>query len=492
MGLAAPPRLRWLARFAAPILVGLVGAWIGTAAFARSTVPMGPFRVQLEAGLGRPGTDIGLPPLGQLHAATHDLPLRLSATLRDVDVQGLQAYLRTHSLDQLASDVEQQALDRLLPFAIRTLAVGLAGALALALLAYRRRLRPILGALLATALVLGGTAAVTARTYDSSAFLRPRYSGTLSLAPQLFGPIETTVQRFDYFRTELQRIVAAGAGAYAAVQQNQLGRGNEIRVLHISDIHDSPLGYRFAQELASGFDVNFVIDTGDITSFGTPAENLILKYVPGFDRPYVFVRGSHDSHDLQAQMARIPNARVLDGGTTTIDGLTIYGLGDPYFVERRGNPLTDQQVANLVAGAGPRLARDVGALARPPDIVAVHDDRMAEAAAGAVPLVLSGHFHENAARVENGTLFLRVGTTGGAGPTGGVAIGGQVPLSAEILYFRPASGGKPPRLIAWDTVEQMPTTGDFTVERHVVAETFGAVSPAPSGSPAASSGPGKT
>jgi hypothetical protein len=120
----------------------------------------------------------------------------------------------------------------------------------------------------------------------------------------------------------------------------------------------------------------------------------------------------------------------------------------------------------------------------PPDIVAVHDDRMAEDAAGLAPLVASGHFHVNEATVRDGTLFLRVGTTGGAGPTGGVrADGPQVPLSAEILYFRLATGGEPARLLAWDVIEQDTGSGNLTVERHVVAREFGALSPSPAASP---------
>ena len=475
----APPRLRWVARrLLLPALVGLAGAWLATAAFARMSVPMGPFHVQLGAGFGRSVTDIALPPLGQLTADTHTAPLRLTATLQDIDVQALQSYIAEHTPEQLASEVERQALDRLPWFALRVLGVGLAGALVLSLIAFRRDRRAVSTAVLSALVILGGSEALTVATYEAQAFRTPAYSGTLTLAPQLFGPIESTVRRIDYFQTELQRIVDAGTRAYTAVQTNPLGRGDEIRVLHISDIHLSPLGYEFAQKLAEGFDVNFVIDTGDVTSFGSPAENLILKYVPGFGLPYVFVRGSHDSPGLQKAMQEIPNARVLDGSSTTIDGITIYGLGDPYFVKGRGQPLSDQQVADLVGSAGPQVLDDVTGASVSPDVVAVHDDRMAEAAGGSVPLVVSGHFHENTARVEHGTLFLRVGTTGGAGPMGFVAEGKE-PLSAEILYFRPAAGGRRPALVAWDVIEQQPATGNLTVVRHVGANQFGAITPSP-------------
>src|SRR5207253_565781 len=160
------------------------------------------------------------------------------------------------------------------------------------------------------------------------------------------------------------------------------------------DIHLSPLGMEFAIHLARSFHADFVIDTGDLTSFGTPADSLITTLVPRFHRPYVFVRGNHDSMELQATMEHIPNVVVLDGTTTTIDGLTIYGLGDPAFTPNKQSPVDDRQVDTLVRSVDGRIVSDVEALSRPPDIVAVHDDRMAESVTGMVPLVLSGHFHK--------------------------------------------------------------------------------------------------
>ena len=177
-------------------------------------------------------------------------------------------------------------------------------------------------------------------------------------------------------------------------------------MLHISDIHLSTLGYGFALQLAQSFDVDMVLDTGDTGSFGTAAEQAILTWVPRFERPYVFVRGSHDSISFQRAVAGYPNATVLDGSATEVEGLTVYGLGDPYFVSARGAPKTDEQITRLVESVAPGLRDDVRALPRPPDIVAVHDERMAELAAGYTPVVASGHFHANQDRVEDGTLFL--------------------------------------------------------------------------------------
>src|SRR5919199_1906264 len=145
MGFRVPARARSLGvRWILPALLGIAGAAIGTASFGRASESLGPFDVTLGARFGRGVTDVELPPLGHLTADTHDAPLRLSATLTEVDVRSLQSYLRDHSLE---------------PFAARTLAVGLAGATALGLVTYRRNVRPILVAAVAGVVVVGGAEA---------------------------------------------------------------------------------------------------------------------------------------------------------------------------------------------------------------------------------------------------------------------------------------------------------------------------------------------
>jgi hypothetical protein len=188
------------------------------------------------------------------------------------------------------------------------------------------------------------------------------------------------------------------------------------------------------------------------------------------------VRGNHDSREFQEALARVDRTVVLDGDTAEVDGFTIYGLGHPYFNEERGTPVGDEDVEALVASAADQVLADVSALVEPPDIVLVHDDRMANEIAGLVPVVLSGHFHETRDEVRDGTVFLRVGTTGGAGPTGFTAEG-DVPFSAEVLYFQANDEGRM-RLVAWDVVTQFPETGSLEIARHLASDV--GVSPSPS------------
>src|SRR4029079_11251488 len=125
----------------------------------------------------------------------------------------------------------------------------------------------------------------------------------------------------------------------------------------------------------------------------------------------------------------------------------------------------------------------------------LHDDRMGEALAGYVPLVVSGHLHQASVRTIDQTLFLRVGSTGGAGANVFTQVGG-VPLSAEVLYF---SRELPHRLVAYDLIEQSPETGSLTVRRHLIEQEFGTLvptpptpSPSPSPSPPISESPSLT
>jgi predicted phosphodiesterase len=442
---------------------------------ARSTVPMGPFKVQLVSTFGRGVTVIGLPPFGRLTADTHRAPIHFTATVREVDVRRLTTTIQNGGIDQLAQTVRDDALRQVYPFAFRLLGAAVLGAAALALLAFRTRWRAVAIAVISAVVAAGGSETIAWATYRPAALLNPTFSGSLALAPRLIGPARTAIDRIDEFRAELTRVLEGAARVYTSIQSSPLGEGGEIKVLHISDIHLSPLGMEFAQEVASSFGVDFVVDTGDITSFGTPVEQLILSDIAGFGRPYVFVRGNHDSLDLQEAVARIPNAIVLNGQTKVVKGLSIYGRGDPVFTPNKLSALDDAELAERIRAAGPGIQFDVTHLRQPPDIVAVHDDRMAEAAAGYTPLVISGHFHKPSAKVVDGTLYLRVGSTGGAGANVFTEVGG-IPLSAEVLYF---SRESPHSLVAYDLIEQSPESGSLTVRRHLIEDEFGPLVPSP-------------
>ena len=413
--------VRWLAA----ISVGLVGATIGMALFASTVVPMGPFDVRLHAGFGTGDTDVLLPPFGSVTADTHISPLHLEAELEEVRVAEVERFVSSGGLDDLTTDVESRAVDAIPRFAAITLAAATLGAALLALLVFRRRVREIAIATLAALVVVGGSIVLAGATYAPERFRAYKASGSLTLIPQLLGPAGQTGERLDVFRTELGRIVDGAARAYASIEANPLS-GDQIRVLHISDIHLSVLGFDFAKSVADGFDVDVVLDTGDVTSFGTPADDLILNSIPKFGRPYLFVRGNHDAPSVPRTIEAFADAEVLDFEEATIDGITFFGAPDPLFNGDPDRPVETDEVDRAKLRFGEDvLLPSLEAQERQPDVVAVHDDRVAEPLAGRVPLVVSGHYHEASAREIDGTLFLRNGTSGGAGPISFTSEGGS-------------------------------------------------------------------
>jgi predicted phosphodiesterase len=466
------PEFRRILRYVLAVAVGVGGSWLGMAVWGSSTSEMGPFEVRISAQFGASDTDIVLPPLGQLSANTHAAPLHIRATLLDVRIAQLSDAMTHGGVSVLVQQVAQEADTAVRYLAIRVLLIGVATALALAAVAFRRDRHAIGVAALAAVVAIGGTEVGAIATFHSKAFGAPTYSGSLALAEKVIPPV-LTVEKIDAYQEQLTRVIDGAIGAYTSIKTNDVGGKGEIRVLHIGDIHLSPLGFDFARQIAEGFDVDFVLDTGDTTSFGTEPEDFVTQDIAAFHLPYVWVRGNHDSRRLQRELSRIPNVHVLDGTSIVVDGLRIYGLGDP-IPPSITRSLPDAFFEQRVRAQGPRIVSDLATLP-PVDIIAVHDDRMAEAAAGLAPLVLSGHFHQEEARVIDGTLFIRVGTTGGSALTT-FEPDVNIPLTAEVLYFAP---GTPPSLVAYDVIQQNVKTGSLTVTRHTIADEYGTLTPSP-------------
>ena len=49
------------------------------------------------------------------------------------------------------------------------------------------------------------------------------------------------------------------------------------------------------RQVVDQFDVDAVLDTGDITDWGSEPENRLITSVGTLDVPYVYIRGNHDS-----------------------------------------------------------------------------------------------------------------------------------------------------------------------------------------------------
>src|SRR3546814_14606092 len=77
--------------------------------------------------------------------------------------------------------------------------------------------------------------------------------------------------------------------------------------------------------------VDAVLDTGDVTTFGLPLESRFGSLLQASPVPYIVVPGNHDSPANRAQLSQMEGITVLDGDSVTVGGVRILGIADPSF-----------------------------------------------------------------------------------------------------------------------------------------------------------------
>jgi predicted MPP superfamily phosphohydrolase len=453
------------------VVIALTGALLAVLLFGRISAPIGPFDATLAFRPAGGGAQVAVPPLGALTVDVYDGPLRLDIQLQRVDQARAEAL--ANDPVRLAGVVDQVSTDlrgAVIRLVWTTAGVALAGAALTSLVVLRRRKEPLIAAGL-TAVLLAGTAGLGAATWRPEAMRQPTYTGLLVNANSLIGSAEDIVARFDAYRASLEDLVANVGRLYSALSALPAPGGTDhtVALLHVSDLHLNPAGFDLVRQVVEKFQVDGVLDTGDITDWGSQPENGLISSVGTLNVPYIYIRGNHDSAATAALIAAQPNATVLDDSATTVAGIEVVGAPDPLFTPDKSTG-ADNADADVLTASGEKLAAFVGTLGTPPAIALVHDPKQVAPLDGKVPLVLAGHVHQrHVAELDHGTRLMIEGSTGGAGLRG---LQGQYPqpLTCTVLYLDPASGA----LRAYDEI----TLGglgetEVTIQRTVVPPATG-------------------
>ena len=462
-------RGRVAGRWAVRVAVALTGALIAVLLFGRISAPIGPFDASLAFRPDGGGADVAVPPLGALTVDVYDGPLSLDVDLERVDQERARA-LATDPVrlggvvDQVSADL-RAAVVRLV---WTTAGLALAGAAVASLVVLRRRREPLIAVGITTALMLG-TAGLGAATWRPEALSQPTYTGLLVNATSLIGGAEDIAARFDAYRASLEDLVANVGSLYSTISALPAPAGDDdtVALLHVSDLHLNPAGFDLVRQVVDQFQVDGVLDTGDITDWGSGPENQLINRVGGLDVPYLYIRGNHDSATTGALIAAQPNATVLDDSAAEVAGISVVGARDPRFTPDKSTG-DDDAGDDVLVESGEELAEFVDDLATPPAIAMVHDPKQAPPLDGSVPVVLAGHTHEReVSRLDDGTLLMVQGSTGGAGLR---ALQGEYPepLTCTVLYLDAETG----ELRAYDEI----TLGglgetEVTIQRVLVPPT---------------------
>jgi predicted phosphodiesterase len=447
-------------------VLAVVGATLGIALAGNVHHRVGPVNVQFAL---RPtfhgGAEVDVPPLGRLTMHSHAGPMRVRATVTGISLTDAQRVLTGgESREALTRQVDRDVRDALFELLAKTLVLALLGGTGLVLLTFRRW-RPTAAAAVTTVAALLATGGLAAVTWDTKALSQPKYTGVLASAPSLIGNIDDIQNRFDSYRAELSKIVTNVSKLYnAASTLPTAPAGNATAVLWVSDIHDNPEAFSVMSSLVSQFKVKAIVDSGDLSDHGTITENQFAAPIGIMGVPYVYVRGNHDSTSATQRFVESRrNAVVLDQGRVAeVAGLRFAGIGDPLFTPRKNQVQDEESDHDTLVASGEILADALRGAVPPVDVAVVHDPVMAQPLFGQVPLVLDGHVHHRDSHLQDKTLELTQGSSGGAGLRN---LEGEKPLPLElsILYFDPGTH----RLVAVDDVTVSGLGGESVqIDRH--------------------------
>ncbi|MFC4565016.1 metallophosphoesterase [Nocardiopsis mangrovi] len=477
-------------RVTAVVAAALLGGWLGLALGGQVLTPIGPADVRLSVSPTLHGeTVLDVSPLGRLAFDTHSAPLRFEAAISEIRLSAAEEMFENpEAIDLMAERIGAEVRSGVIRLFAQAAVAAVLGAALVALVVFRSWRRAGWSALTAL-LTLAAAGGVTVATFNPGAISEPRYSGLLAGAPQVVGSAEGVISRFSEYREQLAGLVGNVSQIYEATSDLPVydDDGSTIRVLHVSDIHLNPASWNVIRSLREQFQVDLIVDSGDLTDRGSAAEDVFADDIARLDVPYVWVRGNHDSMGTQRAVEAQPNAIVLDDEVAEVGGITFYGAGDPRFTPDKTR---DDPGAAEVAALGAGQAASIEGADPPVDVAVLHDSVQAGAFGGHTPLVLTGHGHERSTEIDgSGTRFIVQGSTGGAGLRGlEEDTGGPTPYEASVLYF----DAETKRLQAWDDI----TLGGLgltsaQIERHIEPDPDRDVTPptAPPGTPGA---PGTT
>ncbi|GIJ45683.1 membrane protein [Virgisporangium aliadipatigenens] len=436
-------RLRRFASACGLVAVSIVGIVIGILVAGHTDEDLGPFRAEYSITPSLyGGSEVVIPPLGSLHLDSHHGPAHLRVRLETLDQKRTQALVKDPAAIEQASDRATEDVARGVRRLIwKTAGASVLGAMILSALIYRNT-RRVAGAGSVAVLLLLSSGVAAAGTFRPDSIQEPRFEGLLANAPAVVGDARRIADRYEEYQKQLQRMVANVGRIYSTVSGLPVYEpdATTTRVLHVSDLHLNPAAWSVMKQVVAQFNINFIIDTGDINDWGSQPEASYVGSISDMGVPYVYVRGNHDSELTAQAVARNANAKVLDNQVIEVNGLVIAGIGDPRFTPDK----TASSEEGAVEGTGQSLAVTMANAGRPVDIALVHDPLAAAPLAGACPVVLAGHRHKrNVERIgpESGpipkdgrTILMTQGSTGGAGLRG-LEKEEPTPLALSVLYF---------------------------------------------------------
>ncbi|GAB6181706.1 metallophosphoesterase [Desulfotomaculum defluvii] len=412
-------------------------------------------------------TQIEVPPLGLVRAYTHNTPLKITVRLTSLNLDKIQSLMQ-NKVDQkeISERLEQNLRKEARRFVGRLIIMaGAAGLVGAIFLRSRKANEYFLGVLVATVLV-SLLLFSTYKNFDANRFSNPEYEGALKAAPWMIGVVEEAIAQIDTMSNKLQLVAENFYLLYQQVDNLYpiTQSNNTTKVLHVSDLHNNPAGIEVVRRMAELFEVDFIIDTGDISDYGTPLEGLLLERIKDLPVPYLFIAGNHDSPSTIKKMKELKGKVIVLENSTEISGLRIIGFHDPASRTNNIKSVSEEEEVQFVKRIKAFLAQQADNSAKPFDILAVHSPYVAHPLAGQAPVLLFGHNHQYQVEKVGESVLINAGTSGASG-LGMLQEVEKRPYSVMLLNFY--DDGQKNHLIAVDSIQIDSVTSEFSMKRHL-------------------------
>jgi Icc-related predicted phosphoesterase len=453
---------------AATLLLAVIGMLIFISLLGNFTTAIDAFQVELGLTVFDHGmTQLSMPPLGRVRARTHFPPLMFKVALANINLDQLQTTIGQVDDEQFLSGLRHDAWRTVHIFIGRLLLLAFLGGMAGPYFFGERERRRLLAAGLVGMLVLGTLLVVSYATFQPLAFMNPEFEGILKAAPWMFGLLEEALFKVRTLGEQLEVIAVNINLLFEQVERLEpVGTVDGLlKVAHISDLHNNPAGMDFVAQVVATFNVDIVIDTGDITDFGTPIEAELAVPIENFGIPYVFVPGNHDSPEVIARLSELENVIVLEEGIVEVSGLRIAGIADPSSRDTGMVVAADYILDEYAA----RLHSVLDGAEATPHVVAVHHPRIARAFLGRVNVILTGHIHQLSIDEKGSSVMINAGTTGAAGVRG-LQARRETPFTLVLLHWDKRADGEF-YLKAADVIRVFQLQSGFSLERRLFGST---------------------
>lgn len=366
---------------------------------------------------GRGNTVIHLPPLGKLIAQTHLPPLDLHFTLQYINLQELNHFLGNSNLETnwpflFLEQIKGSLIRYAGCFLLLAFFLGAGSSLLWSRGKINKKEMGILGLVNIIALVI--IMLFVTGFYDFGAFTHVQYQGIIEAAPLVLNVLEKGIDVVDSLGVQVSGVVENISTLHDEMETDIAVKENSVRVLHVSDIHNNPAALEFTRSIMETFQVDLIIDTGDLVDYGTVFEaERFADFFAKLSIPYVFVPGNHESPQVVDYLKELESVTVIEEGIIEASGVKIAAVADPSSYSP-GMDVANEEAMGEAAEKLAGMVKDGG----PADIIAAHNPDIFMHLREGGRLFLGGHLHAPMIKQEDGYVEINAGSTGASGVRG--------------------------------------------------------------------------